>query len=50
MQMLNKLINKENHDKYKEDLLRKRIECAKQKIVDYVMHDYFNDFSKIEDE
>lgn len=48
-QMLNKLINRKDRDKYKEELIKKRIERHKQNIVDYVVNDYFDEFEREED-
>ena len=47
--MLNKLINRKDRDKYKEELIKKRIERHKQNIVDYVVNDYFDEFEREED-
>ena len=48
-QMLNKLINRKDRDKYKEELIKKRIERHKQNIVDYVVNDYSDEFEREED-
>lgn len=48
-QLLNKLINGKDRDKYKEELIKKRIERHKQNIVDYVVNDYFDEFEREED-
>lgn len=45
--LFDNLIAKKNHDKYREELLKKRIERHKQQIADYVSNNDFNIYLKL---